>query len=245
MEAEELNPLGESVKALCRVCLSEDEVGQRKAQLPDPLLSPCLCNGTVKWVHRSCLERWRAEKQGTPYAHYCELCGARYALRSKTPSLLRYIWTQWSTTEKFFYLAEFASIFFSVSSSVSAYTEELSRTNLAETLTNNAALTLPLPPYLSSLSTSPTFSLILIALPRSAIRIARRVSLLLFLVHHYSLYGRTDSSKVGIYLCAALTTIAHFILFKKWQEENAEETLCDRKELEAERLVEERACRTR
>ena len=32
----------------CRICYLEE------------IISPCLCNGTGKWVHRECLEIWRA-----------------------------------------------------------------------------------------------------------------------------------------------------------------------------------------
>jgi hypothetical protein len=38
----------------CRICL--DSEGE------DELISPCLCRGTQKFVHRSCLDNWRAVK---------------------------------------------------------------------------------------------------------------------------------------------------------------------------------------
>lgn len=36
----------------CRICLDIDE--------PEKMISPCLCSGTSKWVHKKCLNRWRA-----------------------------------------------------------------------------------------------------------------------------------------------------------------------------------------
>eukprot|EP00164_Ancoracysta_twista_P000173 GFYU01000251.1.p1 GENE.GFYU01000251.1~~GFYU01000251.1.p1 ORF type:complete len:366 (+),score=62.83 GFYU01000251.1:139-1236(+) len=36
----------------CRFCLERDE--------PDTMIKPCLCTGTMRWVHRECLDRWRA-----------------------------------------------------------------------------------------------------------------------------------------------------------------------------------------
>ena len=39
------------MKYQCRICLEdEDEL--------DKLISPCLCNGTMKYVHYECLHKW-------------------------------------------------------------------------------------------------------------------------------------------------------------------------------------------
>ena len=45
----------EAFAAVCRICLSEEE--------PESLIAPCLCAGTSKWVHRECLDEWRAQEQ--------------------------------------------------------------------------------------------------------------------------------------------------------------------------------------
>lgn len=51
---------------VCRVC---QEVDNGK------LIAPCDCNGSVKYIHEACLEKWiRTSKNGTT----CPTCGSRY-----------------------------------------------------------------------------------------------------------------------------------------------------------------------
>ena len=66
----------------CRICLETADAGD--------LVAPCACAGSVRYVHRACLERWRAEGAGR--ALRCELCRAESlafceALRSSTLGL--------------------------------------------------------------------------------------------------------------------------------------------------------------
>lgn len=53
---------------ICRVCRSE---GQADRQL----FHPCICTGSIKWIHQDCLQQWMR------YSHkeYCELCGHRFS----------------------------------------------------------------------------------------------------------------------------------------------------------------------
>ena len=53
----------------CRICLEED----------GNLFSPCLCNGSVKHVHRKCLDTWIAAAEN-PLR--CTICRAPYLRRS-------------------------------------------------------------------------------------------------------------------------------------------------------------------
>mmetsp|Transcript_29115 Transcript_29115/g.46354 ORF Transcript_29115/g.46354 Transcript_29115/m.46354 type:complete len:370 (-) Transcript_29115:12-1121(-) len=73
----------ESQSAACRVChCTADEEGE--------LVSPCLCDGSVKWVHRRCLNHWRlqgSERKGR--ATRCELCGFTYVYATKKTSRSR------------------------------------------------------------------------------------------------------------------------------------------------------------
>lgn len=59
----------------CRICLED-------ASLND-LISPCLCAGTSKYVHHTCLERWRAT---TPraFSRCCE-CNFNYFIHFQYP----------------------------------------------------------------------------------------------------------------------------------------------------------------
>ena len=54
----------------CRICLSTKPV--------DDLIAPCSCNGSVKWVHRKCLDKWRATSQEAFYT--CELCKTAFKI---------------------------------------------------------------------------------------------------------------------------------------------------------------------
>jgi len=56
----------------CRFCLEDTET-------PDnPLMSPCACTGSVRYVHRLCLRRWTAARPAT--AHLCPICNGLYSL---------------------------------------------------------------------------------------------------------------------------------------------------------------------
>mmetsp|Transcript_4203 Transcript_4203/g.7142 ORF Transcript_4203/g.7142 Transcript_4203/m.7142 type:complete len:337 (+) Transcript_4203:58-1068(+) len=67
----------ETDSAVCRIChAGSGAAGEEESEL----LSPCLCSGSVQWVHRRCLEEWRQKgSQGAPSrVAFCELCGFRY-----------------------------------------------------------------------------------------------------------------------------------------------------------------------
>ncbi|XP_073154345.1 uncharacterized protein [Henckelia pumila] len=56
----------------CRICLETD--GR-------DFIAPCKCKGTSKYVHRACLNHWRAVKEGFAFAN-CTTCKAPYYLRA-------------------------------------------------------------------------------------------------------------------------------------------------------------------
>ena len=61
--------------ATCRICYSGSEDGS--------LFTPCRCSGTLKFVHRQCLEKWRAS--GTANAKFeCPQCRYRYTYSRHT-----------------------------------------------------------------------------------------------------------------------------------------------------------------
>ncbi|CAH1790061.1 unnamed protein product [Owenia fusiformis] len=51
---------------ICRICLSNDH--------ETPMVSPCNCNGTVKFCHQECLLEWLSIKRSKE----CELCGTKF-----------------------------------------------------------------------------------------------------------------------------------------------------------------------
>ncbi|CAG9530198.1 unnamed protein product [Cercopithifilaria johnstoni] len=80
------------VEKFCRICHSFGSYG-------DPLISPCRCTGSLKYVHISCLLHWL-----TICAHnlkrpaICELCLYKYRLRNTIDtdtSLMKYLYRLW------------------------------------------------------------------------------------------------------------------------------------------------------
>ncbi|CAN6483213.1 unnamed protein product [Victoria cruziana] len=60
----------------CRICLETD--GR-------DFIAPCRCKGTSKYVHRECLDHWRAIREGFAFAH-CTTCRTPYHLRVHVPA---------------------------------------------------------------------------------------------------------------------------------------------------------------
>jgi hypothetical protein len=68
---------------VCRICLSEDNSDQE-----DPLISPCKCSGTMKFIHLKCLTEWleskKSSKDGVHFRSFlwehiiCELCKVEF-----------------------------------------------------------------------------------------------------------------------------------------------------------------------
>lgn len=68
-----------SSQPVCRICLSEDEID-------NPLIAPCACSGSMKYIHAFCLQTWLSSRVTTKNTNYsisftlknfeCELCKA-------------------------------------------------------------------------------------------------------------------------------------------------------------------------
>lgn len=57
---------------ICRICHCE-------ADAQNPLLSPCYCSGSLKYVHQSCLQQWLTASE----TRSCELCKFNFILHTK------------------------------------------------------------------------------------------------------------------------------------------------------------------
>ncbi|KAL4578009.1 hypothetical protein LXL04_014124 [Taraxacum kok-saghyz] len=89
---------GEQIQ--CRICLETD--GR-------DFIAPCKCRGTSKYVHRECLDHWRAVREGYVFAH-CTTCKAPYHLRVHVLADRK-----WRTMKlRFFVTRDILFIFFSV-----------------------------------------------------------------------------------------------------------------------------------
>lgn len=75
MQIRELYEYNELSTPECRICLDSetDEKGE--------FISPCVCAGSQKYIHRSCLNRWReGNREGRAFTH-CEICKSKYIIK--------------------------------------------------------------------------------------------------------------------------------------------------------------------
>ena len=63
----------------CRICLDNetDEKGE--------LIAPCVCAGSQKYIHRSCLNRWRDGNIENEAYTNCEICKSPYIIKRDFP----------------------------------------------------------------------------------------------------------------------------------------------------------------
>jgi tetratricopeptide (TPR) repeat protein len=54
----------------CRLCWGEEDEG--------PLVQPCACRGSQKWIHKHCLEKWRRTSPRKDAAYRCGQCMNTY-----------------------------------------------------------------------------------------------------------------------------------------------------------------------
>lgn len=59
--------LNKDTEAVCRICYETSNKTQ-------PLISPCKCTGTLKYVHEECLKTWVLARQHDVVKSRCELC---------------------------------------------------------------------------------------------------------------------------------------------------------------------------
>lgn len=65
---------------VCRICHSSSGLNKDSKDSKD-LITPCKCKGTLKLVHRNCLEKWVR----TADTKSCELCHYRFDMKSSLP----------------------------------------------------------------------------------------------------------------------------------------------------------------
>lgn len=46
----------EKLNRICRICLGDENTSA------DPLINPCKCSGSMKWIHLECLRKWLINK---------------------------------------------------------------------------------------------------------------------------------------------------------------------------------------
>lgn len=68
-------PADDADALTCRICLDSDTRSN--------LIAPCACAGTSRWVHRNCLDQWRATREDVAFKQ-CTECKKPYVLMSRT-----------------------------------------------------------------------------------------------------------------------------------------------------------------
>jgi len=69
----------ESAERNCRICLESEET-----RATGRLFAPCICKGSMKYVHTKCLNEWRALATGTKNFYECPQCKFKYKIE-RTP----------------------------------------------------------------------------------------------------------------------------------------------------------------
>ena len=71
IEEEMLDSEDSFIEPECRICFDTET-------RTDLLLYPCLCNGTSRYIHTSCLKKWRTMNNDRPAFLKCMECGSNY-----------------------------------------------------------------------------------------------------------------------------------------------------------------------
>ena len=59
----------------CRICLDEDDMTN--------LIAPCRCNGSVKYVHRDCIQTWIRSTDNPDLKKKCAMCQTEYICKPR------------------------------------------------------------------------------------------------------------------------------------------------------------------
>ena len=60
----------------CRICFSNDSLND--------MISPCLCSGTIAYVHRKCLDYSRLKSPNSKASSFCNMCRFKYVVQIVT-----------------------------------------------------------------------------------------------------------------------------------------------------------------
>ncbi len=82
----------EAEEKVCRMCFSsEHELGDDGMSI-GKLIAPCHCDGSMRYVHDTCLDQWRRKSAATEAARVCGQCHARYRFRrSRYSNLMAFV----------------------------------------------------------------------------------------------------------------------------------------------------------
>eukprot|EP00455_Lapot_gusevi_P024616 TRINITY_DN2566_c0_g1_i2.p1 TRINITY_DN2566_c0_g1~~TRINITY_DN2566_c0_g1_i2.p1 ORF type:complete len:220 (+),score=3.68 TRINITY_DN2566_c0_g1_i2:256-915(+) len=94
---ENPGPPSEEEGPQCRICHGDASEGR--------LISPCVCKGSMKYVHSTCLETWRRASVNPRSYFSCENCKYKYSFRrTAIASFMRQFWVLPCLTALLFFL---------------------------------------------------------------------------------------------------------------------------------------------
>lgn len=64
------------VLGTCRICFETETADSQDPS--NPLICPCMCSGSSKYVHRQCLSQWRTTNHRADAFYQCEVCKYRW-----------------------------------------------------------------------------------------------------------------------------------------------------------------------
>ena len=62
---------------ICRICFEIETAAA-------PVISPCECNGSMKFIHENCLKKWIMSKTNDPATFNCDICKAQLRMEMKS-----------------------------------------------------------------------------------------------------------------------------------------------------------------
>lgn len=202
---------GSSGDERCRIC--QEGRNESKDGSFD-LLAPCACSGSIKWIHRSCLERWRLEKRDTEHYSVCELCKTPYAVSRRTPTILDYIRLKVPLKERIFYVIESFYLIVRIFGFAEKQMKRFSRNNI------------------SSLQDENSSSLVLFS-PHGPVNILSVVIWCVWwLCKHWVFTGSQGSYDITIFVFHISSTVRHILQFLQWRRESGLEVLINRSDLQ-------------
>ncbi|XP_072565751.1 E3 ubiquitin-protein ligase MARCHF8 isoform X4 [Paramormyrops kingsleyae] len=78
-----------SIQDICRICHCDGDEDS-------PLISPCLCTGSLRFVHQACLQQWIKSSD----TRCCELCKYHFVMETKLKPLSKWEKLQMAPSER-------------------------------------------------------------------------------------------------------------------------------------------------
>lgn len=80
-ESENKNNDEASEEKLCRICFEHESES-------NPIICPCRCNGTMKYIHEECLKSWIMSQNSDLYEFSCDVCKTPLDMEFKFKTVL-------------------------------------------------------------------------------------------------------------------------------------------------------------